>query len=297
MNEGTMANASELETPAIEQQAPEVEDDGFSSPDLEADVIEGDDEEQAALAELFDIELDGETLKVPAKFKDAFLRNADYTQKSQLNADEKRQIAEERKQLEVRSKATDDELQARGILFQINGQLQQYQDIDWQRFNREDPVEAQAQYMRFQQLREAQADISGKLSEAEKTRQAEAAADFNSRIDQTRQFAQEKIKGWTPQLDREIETFAMSDLGLTPEEIQRQINPRFYRGLYLAFVGAKALAKQAAPRPAQTSVQPLTTVAAKSGASARKSLGEMSMEEYAAHRNRQEAAQRARAQR
>lgn len=299
MDVGTTANAIELETPAIEPQAPAVEDDGFYSPDLETDV-DGDGNEELAeanLPELFDIELDGETLKVPGKFRDAFMKSADYTQKTQAAAEERRQIAEERKQFEVRSQATDQELQARGVLFQINGQLQEYQNLDWQRFQREDPMEAQAQYMRFQQLKEAQQAISGKLEEAQQDRLKEVSADYDRRINETAKFAQEKIKGWTPQLDNEIHNFALNDLGLSLEEIKSSINPRVYRGLYLAYVGAKALAKQAAPRPAQTSVQPLTTVAAKSGASARKSLGEMSMEEYAAHRNRQEAAQRARAQR
>ncbi|MGJ7039157.1 hypothetical protein J2Y63_002412 [Shinella sp. BE166] len=299
MGEELTAIANELETPAIEPQAPEVKGDGFYSPDLEPDDNGGEGEEQdsADLTELFDIELDGETLKVPGKFKDAFLKSADYTQKTQAAAEERRQIAEAQKQLEIRSQATEHELQARGVLVQITSQLQEFQNVDWQRFNREDPVEAQAQYMRFQQLKEAQHTISGKLTEAEQKRIADAEAGFSSRVDETRKFAQEKIKGWTQQLDVEIQSFALGDLGLTAEEIKSSLSPRFYKALYLAYVGNKALQRQATSKPAPSTVTPLTTVSAKSGVSARKSLGEMDMDEFAAHRNRQEAAQRARAQR
>ena len=299
MDEGTTAIASELEAPAIEQHAPVTDDDGFYSPDVETDVNGEGNEEQADAnaAELFDIELDGETLKVPAKFREAFMKSADYTQKTQAAAEERRQIAEERKQIELRSQATNDELQARGVLFQIDNQLQQMQQLDWQRFQAEDPMAANAEWMRFQQLKEARSTISGKLEESQQSRLKEMAADYDKRVDETRAFAQEKIKGWTPQLDGEIQTFAMGDLGLSIEEIKTSLSPRFYKALYLAYVGNKALQRQGTSKPAPSTVQPLTTVSTKTGVSARKSLGEMSMDEYAAHRNRQEAAQRARAQR
>jgi hypothetical protein len=300
MGEEQTAIANELDIPAIEPQTPEVKDDGFFSPDnLEPDDNggEGGEDAGADLAELFDIEIDGETLKVPGKFKDAFLKSADYTQKTQAAAEERRQIAEAQKQLEIRSNATEEELQARGVLVQINGQLQQLQNLDWQRFHREDPIEAQAQFMRLQQLEKAQQAISGKLDEAQQGRLKEASADFDRRVNETRKFAQEKIKGWTQQLDVEIQTFATGDLGLSIEEVKSSLSPRFYKALYLAYVGNKALQRQGTSKPAISTVQPLTTVSAKSGASASKSLGEMSMDEYAAHRNRQEAAQRARAKR
>lgn len=292
MDEGTTAIASELEAPAIERQAPATEDDGFYSPDLEADVNgEGNEEQTVAnAAELFDIELDGETLKVPGKFRDAFMKSADYTQKTQAAAEERRQIAEERKQIELRSQATNEELEARGVLFQIDNQLQQMQQRDWQRFHAEDPMGANAEWMRFQQLKEARSAISGKLEESQQNRLKDVTADYEKRLDETAAFAQKDIKGWTPQLDNEIHSFAMKDLGLSLEEIKSSLNPRFYKGLYLAYVGSKALQRQGTSKPAQTTVQPLTTVSTRTGGSASKPLGEMSMDEYAEHMNGREAA-------
>lgn len=70
------------------------------------DATEEETEEIVVEEELFEIEHEGKKARVPKELKDAFLRQADYTQKTQSVAEEKRQIAEERQ------------------LFQLNAQIE-----------------------------------------------------------------------------------------------------------------------------------------------------------------------------
>lgn len=285
MDEGMTAIAGELETPAIEQQAPEeieIEQDPDVSEAPEGEGGEG--EGQAPEIELIEIERNGKKFSIPKELESELLMQSDYTRKTQEVAALRKQFQTQQEQLAVQAQATEQELQARGVLFQIDNQLQQLQQLDWQRFQTEDPMAANAEWMRFQQLKEARSTISGKLEESQQNRMKEVAADYDRRINETAKFAQEKIKGWTPQLDNEIHSFAMTDLGLSLEEIKSSINPRFYKALYLAYLGQQTLAKQSAPPPPKV-VKPLSTVNPKGG-TVRKSVDQMSVDEMAAYLNK-----------
>jgi hypothetical protein len=88
---------------------------------------------------------------------------------------------------------------------------------------------------------------------------------------------------------------AGSKWGLTREVLEANITPEIYDILYHARLGLKALQKPtAAPTPTQPPVKPLTVVGAKTNAPAKKSIAEMDMDEYVAHRNEQERRARAR---
>src|SRR5690242_17210740 len=71
------------------------EDEGWELPgDEEQSDDEGDGEEA-----LIDIEHDGRAYKIPAELKNAFLRNADYTRKTQALAESRRELESHRQSL------------------------------------------------------------------------------------------------------------------------------------------------------------------------------------------------------
>jgi hypothetical protein len=68
------------------------------------------------------------------------------------------------------------------------------------------------------------------------------------------------------------------------------MNPLVYETLYLARLGEQTLKKgMAAPKPG-TPAAPLHVVGAKANPPARKTVGDMSMDEYVAFRSKQNAA-------
>lgn len=285
MDEGMTAIAGEMENPAIEQQAPEeveIEQELDVSEAPEGEGAEG--ERQEPEIELIEIERNGKKFSIPKELEPELLMQSDYTRKTQEVAATRKQIQAQQEQLAFQAQATEQELQARGVLFQIDNQLQQMQQLDWQRFQTEDPMAANAEWMRFQQLKEARSTISGKLEESQQNRMKEVAADYDKRVDETRSFAQEQIKGWNPELDVKITNFATGDLALTDEEITSSMSPRFYKALYLAYLGQQTLAKQSAPIPPKV-VKPLSTVNPKGG-TVRKSVDQMSVDEMAAYLNK-----------
>ena len=304
MSEGTMADASELATvPAIEQQTPEVENDEPQTLDdtLDADAIEGEEQEEGEgaepEAEFVEIERNGKRYSVPKELHGELMMNADYTRKTQETAELRKTLQEREQQIADRSQATDDELQARAALMGLDSQLQQYNSLDWNRFQQEDPLGAQAEWMKFQQMKDARGQVAGILETAQKTRSEQMEQAIATRLQETAEYAQKNIKGWSHALDEKISDFAVKDLGFEPQQLRRALNPQLYRMMHLAYLGQQTITKLDAKPAATSQAKPLTTIASKAAPAARKDLGSMSMEEYAAHRNRQEAAARARASR
>ena len=81
------AEREEQDSPETE---PELDDDGnpIEGPDGQADA-----ELEPGLAE---VEIDGKTYKLPPELKDGFLRQADYTRKTQELAEQRRRMEAER---------------------------------------------------------------------------------------------------------------------------------------------------------------------------------------------------------
>lgn len=292
MSEGTMADASELSTAtAIEQQTPEVENDEPQTLDdtLDADAIEGEEQEEGAEPgqEFVEIERNGKRFSVPKELEAELMMNADYTRKTQETAALRKTLQEREQQIAERSQATDDELQARAALMGLDSQLQQYGQLDWSKFQQEDPLGAQAEWMKFQQMKDARGQVVGMLETAQKQRSEQMEQAIVTRLQETADYAQKNIKGWSTALDEKITDFATKELGFEHQQLRRALNPQLYRMMHLAYLGQQTITRlDAKPAPAPQA-KPLTTIASKAAPAARKSFSEMSMEEYAAHRNRQ----------
>jgi hypothetical protein len=103
-------------------------------------------------------------------------------------------------------------------------------------------------------------------------------------MQETHEHVKANLKGWTPDTDKQVIDFAISK-GATQDQLRNLMNPLVYEMIYLARIGQQALSNPAPnPKPATTPTGPLKVVGGRSTPAARKSLGEMSMEEYAAAR-------------
>lgn len=308
MEEGMTAIAEEQATPAIETQAPQTEptDDivdldapeeaeAETGSENEGEKPEGETEEETGEEkpdyepDLVEIELNGKKYAVPAELKDGYLMQADYTRKTQEVA-EMRKTAEARvAEAETQFSVSQEVLQARAALMVHDNQLEQYQNMDWQQFENDDPVGAMSAWRQFQQLKETRGNIAGYLNEQQTQRSAQAEQDTANRLRETTEFAKTKIPGWTPEIDAKITDFATSELGFTRETLLGAYSPAVYKTMHLAWLGHQSLMKQqAAPKPQTPNVQPLRTVSAKASPTVTKAPEDMSMEEYVAFRNSQQ---------
>jgi hypothetical protein len=295
MTEGVPAIAEELASPAIETQKPETAQlpDPKDEPiDLDAPreeeiqpELQPEGEEQPTLEapepEFVEIELNGKKYSVPAELKDGYLMQADYTRKTQ-EAAEIRKAAETRQaEAEKFYNVSQDVLEARATLINVDAQLKQYQDLDWRAFENEDPVSAMSAWREFQQLKEVKGNIGGFLDQQQNEMSEKAKLETANRLRETRKFAEEKIPGWSTEVDAKITEFAESK-GFTRETLMNAYSPPVYEVLYLAWLGNQSLQKQqTAPRIPSPPVQPLRTVSAKSSPNVTKNPADMSMDEYA----------------
>lgn len=279
----------EPETPAIEQevdetvnlQAPEQEPE--ESPPAEGALEPVEPEE-----ELEEFEWEGKPIKGPKGLKDGVLRQADYTRKTQEVAATKRELEQRAATLDQQFQAAEEELDLRANLKAINAEIQKYADVDWQKLESEDIVGAQSHWRRLQQLKEAAQKASANLNTRVTERTEKAKQETANRLQETRQFAETQIKGWTPEVDAKVTEFAVKELGFDTDTLLRAYNPAVYKALHLAWIGHQAIQKPAAAPPApKPAPQPLTVVQSKGNPAARKSVADMSMDEYVAYRKAQ----------
>ena len=250
-------------------------------------------------AEFEVIELDGKQYQVPPELKGAFMKNADYTQKSQANSATAKELAAERERIAEQAKAVEQEAVDRATLSNVNAELKKYEKVDWMAWNQQDPGAVQEHKLYVEQLREQKAAAEGRLTELQTTRSREAQQNYAKRVEDTKAFAESKIQGWSPEVDDKIQKFVASVFqrhGVEAQAFQKfiatNLNPAIYDLAHKAWIGEQTLAKQtAAPKP--ITVVPLTTVKAGAASGARQELTELAkadnVEAYAAMRQAQRA--------
>lgn len=308
MEEGMTTAAIEPATPTIEAQteAPVIKDepidldapdepteakaeDGEEGSTQEGDepaADEGEGEQSTEEPGFVDIEIDGKQYQVPAELKDGYLRQADYTRKTQETAEIKRHAEAIKAEAEAALNVSQEVLEARAFKLNLDGQLKQFQEVNWDQLEAEDPIGAQSAWRRFQQLQQQAEKVNGYLNTQQAQRAEQVERETANRLRETAEFASKSIPGWTTEMDAKIVTF-VQDLGIPREQIVQAINPTIYKMMHLAYLGSQSLAKQqTAPRPAAPT-QPLRTVSAKASPSVSKDPENMSMEEYAAFRKSQ----------
>ena len=274
MFEGELAQAAELATPAIEKPVtatveddegflPQVEDESRAElEEANEDEAEGEEtEEESGEPETAEVELNGETYKVPAALKDAFLMHKDYTQKSQVNAEIKKAAEAKLAEAESVFNVSNEVLEARAALLNVSNGLNQFQNVDWAKLEAEDPIGAMSAWRQYQQLEKARGEITGFLTEEQSKRAAIAEQETANRLRETAEFAKTKIPGWSPEVDAKVTAFAEAELGFTRDTLKSAYSPSVYKALHLAWLGHQSLQKQnAQPKAPAAPTKPLGKV-------------------------------------
>jgi len=286
-------NLADVENDDVLDQA-EVADDQISDDDL--DTSEEPDEGQPE-DDIEEIDHDGKKYKVPKDLKDSFLRQADYTQKTQAVAEERKALATRASELAQQAEVIQATATQRASLALIDQQLETFRQTDW---NQVDP-QVVAQYtLQWQQLRDAKADIEGSISQAEQHLKATSERATANAIAQADALLAKEVEGWSPQLVNTLASFASQNFGFSGEELRDSlVNPdgtpdtrsfKVLARLHKAETELAALkAKQTSS--AQTSklaaVQPAKTVSGKSSGYKPGLDDDLPVEEWTRRRNAQ----------
>lgn len=224
---GGDAPLEEQATPESDDSPPEEAQDADESP-----VEEQEETSDEPFAEVVDDE--GQPYKVPAKLKESFLRQKDYTQKTQAlsaltkSAEDRIQFAEAREQI------FGTVLQDVVALRESQTRLQQLSGLDWAALYNADP--GQALNLRHQldslkaEVDQKQQAIAQKAAQYESTRKQHTATQWKLAVDGVKA----KVGAVTPAEDAAM-LRTVQDLGFSQEELgSRFADPRFLEAVYLA---------------------------------------------------------------
>jgi len=286
-----IADGIEQETPAIEAEVVNeaATDEPQQIPDTDEQTDEATGEAEAVdETEYTEIEWeDGKKYTIPKALEGGILRNKDYTQKRQADAEKAKALESREAEINQRLQATEEELDARASIRAMDTQLAEYAKLsqaDWDYHASVDPLATEKAWRNYQLLEKQRGEAAKTLETAQSHRTEKAQQDLAKRVQETNEYAAKNIPGWKPELTDTLVKFAQSE-GIPEEAIKANWSPTFYGLLHKAHIGTLAMQRQSAvPKPPAVPLKPLATVGGKSSPTARTDLASADMDAYVAAR-------------
>jgi hypothetical protein len=202
-------------------------------------------EEEVAVEEVVEVEVDGELLEVPAKYKDYFMRQADYTQKTQ-------QLSEQRKETEilqsqVKAKAQEFEF-AQSVWDDVikvqNLQTQAEQYTQYLRDNIDSLSSTDIEKMRLaiQDAKDESQNIATQVQQKQQEFQQSQQQAFQELLNKGTEVLRSRIPGWGEDHQKQVRDYALQT-GFSEEEINSVVDPRQVEMLWKAKNSKKAQPK------------------------------------------------------
>lgn len=215
----------ETDTPVEELEQEESTEEVAQSDETE-EPTEGESEDEGE-----EVEFEGKAYKVPKGIKEALLRQADYTKKTQ-------EVAEQRKSVEERAQALDQQQRVMAQTFdkavefrEAQKRLSQYEQIDWYTLAQNDPAQATQLNIAYQQLqREAQTKY-GEWKQAEQQTQQLTEQNRQQMLVKAEQELKTRLPNFGPQVAEKIAK-AGKEYGITDQELNSLIDPRYVHVLH-----------------------------------------------------------------
>jgi len=236
--------------------------------------------------ETCEIEYEGRCYTIPAALKGAFLRQQDYTRKTQDVARERRLLEGARNAIASELAGQQQHVRDIAALIYLDEQLQQLKQINWPMLRQQNPQGAEMAAGRLMQFTEARNLVARKLAEKLRARALLARETEAKRVAKAHQELGRDIKGWNAETAKRLREYGLS-LGFEPDELAAVTDPRAIKALYRAFLGDQQSRTPSAPTPPAGDLRPLSQVARRSSPAEIELSDKMSTEDWIRARNRQ----------
>lgn len=238
---------SELEQPEEQTESDQEESQDSDSVDAEfEDVPEDesvadeevedptDDPEAEESEKELTFEVGGETLSAE-ELKLGYLRQSDYTQKTQS-------LAESRKAAESQIEETTATMSA--LLSAAGADLSRFEGVDWERAAVENPEQYKQAKASFEQTRSTYEFIKAQSDQYQEQQQQQADTAQKEAATESLTVLKSNIPNWNNDLYYKIGKYAQKDLGVSSEEFNQVADHRIITALYKAmqFDQAKTVA-------------------------------------------------------
>ena len=276
---------AELSQPALDQAQPEIGSDPTADQSNDTD---GDT--QGVDPEVFEeVEYEGKKYALPPELKDAILRQADYTRKTQELAQTRQQAEQTFAQQQARIEAERANIQAVARLTALDERLQQYAGVDWDQLEITNPDLANSEYRKFQRLKDSRTQFVAQIQQHEGQRAMQEQQETARQLQDANEALSREIKGWSPEYAQSLREVAKS-LGAKEEQLNGIREPWIVKALHAQKVLAEMTKKAGAAAPA-VAAKPVRTI---SGGNAKATVDpdKMSIEDWMRHEQRRTASAR-----
>ena len=224
--ESEVEDTSEQATEVAESVETQAEDsDELTVDDLDAD----NQSEETETPQNYTVKVDGKDVEVTLEELQAgYSRQADYTRKSQV-------LAEQRKQMDDELSATQQERQRYSHALEQLGdstdfEINQFKDVDWNKLKADDPMAYIQQKDALRDLQDSKNKINAEKQKVQEQQEKEYKANMLKHRDEQLKLLSERLPDWTdptkgPKLKQDIKGFALAK-GFTEQEINMLIDAR-----------------------------------------------------------------------
>jgi rRNA maturation endonuclease Nob1 len=227
---------AEVEPVEDEVSSTEVEDEaeqGDDTDDTEVEEISADGED---LEEMVEIEVDGELLEVPSKYKDYFLRQADYTKKTQEIAATNKQLEVVRGEIEAAKRQYDFANEIQPDMLKISQLERDEANVhQYLRDNIDNLSHTDIEKLRMSiddSRKERDKIINALQSKQQEYQHAQQQA-HQELLNKGTEVLRQKIPGWGEAQQKQVREYALAS-GFAEQEIQGVVDPRQVETLWKA---------------------------------------------------------------
>jgi hypothetical protein len=215
----------------------------------EEDIVDDDQQQQVGEPKVYTVKIDGKDTQVTEdELLSGYSRQADYTRKSQV-------LAEQRKKMEEELAATQQERQQyQSQLEQFNTQadskLEEFKSVDWTKLKEEDPMEYALKRDQYRELQENKRLVAEEQQQLAQKQQAEMQSKWNEELQRQQEVMAQRLPEWNdpekgPKLKQDIKSFALNK-GFTEQEVDSLIDARSVDVLHKAMMYESLLAAKIA---------------------------------------------------
>ncbi len=226
VSEQAMENAESVENEAVETLTAE-------------DLVDDNQQEQVSEPRTYTVKIDGKDTEVTEdELLSGYSRQADYTRKSQV-------LAEQRKKMDEELAATQQERQQyqsqlEQFNLQADSKLEEFKSVDWTKLKEEDPMEYALKRDQYRELQENKRLVAEEQQNLAQKQQAEMQTKWNEELARQQEVMAQRLPEWNdpekgPKLKQNIKSFALKK-GFTEQEVDSLIDARSVDVLHKAMM-------------------------------------------------------------
>ena len=226
VSEQATENAESVENEAVETLTAE-------------DLVDDNQQEQVSEPRTYTVKIDGKDTEVTEdELLSGYSRQADYTRKSQV-------LAEQRKKMDEELAATQQERQQyqsqlEQFNLQADSKLEEFKSVDWTKLKEEDPMEYALKRDQYRELQENKRLVAEEQQNLAQKQQTEMQTKWNEELARQQEVMAQRLPEWNdpekgPKLKQNIKSFALKK-GFTEQEVDSLIDARSVDVLHKAMM-------------------------------------------------------------